>query len=41
VKVADAGVASTEVGNVFSFADNDMNSANGINHTQSVKNAST
>jgi len=41
VKVADAGVASTEVGNVFSFADNDMNSANGINQTHSVKNAST
>jgi len=41
VNDADAGVASTEVGKVFSFADNDMNNANGINHTQIVKKAST
>jgi len=37
----DVGIASTEVGKVFSLADNDMNSANGINHTQIVKKAST
>jgi len=41
VNDADAGVASTEVGKVFSFADNDMNNANGSNHTQTVKKAST
>lgn len=38
---ADVGVASTEVGKVFSFADNDTNNANGINHRQIVKKAST
>jgi len=38
---ADAAVASTEVGRVYSFADSDMKSANGINHTQIVKKAST
>lgn len=37
----DAAVASTEVGRVYSFADSDMKSANGINHTQIVKKAST
>jgi len=41
VNVADAGVASTEVGKVFSFADSDMNSANGINQIQIVKKDST
>lgn len=43
VKVADAegAVASTEIGSVYSFADNDMNNANGINHTQTVKKDST
>jgi len=41
VNVADAGVASTEVGNVFSLADSDINSANGSNHTQIVKKDST
>lgn len=41
MNVADAGVASTEVGKVFSFADRDMNSENGINHTQIVKKDNT